>query len=284
MPELNSNTFGLIHRIWNAKKWKFTTPDIQESAFNRLCEMFRKLEKNEQGLLLNLMRFYSYYSYTDYHDLLVKAFLKFEDNQINEVDQIIIAPLVKPEDIDANYAKSGHSLIYVANNIAITAHKKLANLERNSIINPYIVSRKELKGEKILVILIDDFVGSGTSASSVYKQVKERFSTNDKIIVTCLITTEKAIARLKSDSIPFYWSEIALKGIADNQFITNKQQAYELIDNIWRAHLDVSKQYKRGYKKSETLITLIRTPNNTLPMFWCKKARDGSDWPSPFTR
>jgi hypothetical protein len=32
--------------------------------------------------------------------------------------------------------------------------------------------------------------------------------------------------------------------------------------------LNVEKKYLFGYKRSEALISLIRTPNNTFPVFW----------------
>lgn len=283
MSELNINTLGLIRQIWNEKEWKFPSRGANDVAFNNLCEMFTKLDKDEQELVINLMRCYSFYSHTDYQDLLVEAFLKIEDNQIDDVDKIVIAPLVKAKDVQNCRSKSGYSLLYAADLVAINENKKLAKLERKVIVNPYI-SRDKLSGEKLLVILIDDFVGSGDTAVEVVNLVKNNFSAKDKIIVTCLVTIQKGIDRLNSASIPFFFAKSALKGIQDNHFIENKNLAYQLIDKIWKDHLAISEQFKRGYKDSEALLTLMRTPNNTLPMYWCKKARDGSDWPSPFTR
>jgi hypothetical protein len=48
--------------------------------------------------------------------------------------------------------------------------------------------------------------------------------------------------------------------------------------------LAISSKFKFGYKKSEALISLDRTPNNTFPLFWCKKKRDGESWCAPFYR
>jgi len=42
--------------------------------------------------------------------------------------------------------------------------------------------------------------------------------------------------------------------------------------------------FKHGYKMSESLVTMSRTPDNTFPVFWWDKCTTGSKWPSPFPR
>ena len=32
--------------------------------------------------------------------------------------------------------------------------------------------------------------------------------------------------------------------------------------------MSIREKYKFGYKKSESLVTMCRTPNNTFPIFW----------------
>lgn len=283
MSELNINTFGVIHQIWNEKEWKFPTPDAKNSAFDNLCEMFQKLNAEEQELLVNLMRCYSYYSYTDYQALLIKAFLKIKEQQIINVDRLVIAPLVQSKDIDNNKTKSGHNLTYPADTVAIRENKVLNNIERTVLQNP-LINRDKISGDKILVILLDDFIGSGKSAVRVVQQVRNNLTAKDEIVIVSLLVMQKGLDNLANVSIPLYWAELVPKGIENNQFIIDKYLAYKLIDKIWENYLDISKKYKRGYEKSEALVTLLRTPNNTLPMYWCEKSRDGSDWPSPFTR
>lgn len=283
MSVLNINTFGTIHQIWNEKEWKFPTPDAKNSAFDNLCKMFQKLNTEEQELLVNLMRCYSYYSLTDYQDLLVKAFLKIEEQQIIDVDQLVIAPLVQSKDINNNSTKSGHNLIYPADTVAIRENKVLDSIKRTVLQNP-LIHRNKISGEKILVILLDDFIGSGNSAVRVVKEVKKKLAAKDEIVIISLVAMQKGIDRLDNASIPLYWAKLAPKGIKNNQFIIDKRLAYKLIDGIWENYLDISSKYTRGYEQSEALVTLLRTPNNTLPMYWCEKSRDGSNWPSPFTR
>ena len=45
--------------------------------------------------------------------------------------------------------------------------------------------------------------------------------------------------------------------------------------------LGVSEEYEFGYGKSEGLVTLIRTPNNTFPVFWYEPSSDNL---APFVR
>lgn len=39
-----------------------------------------------------------------------------------------------------------------------------------------------------------------------------------------------------------------------------------------------------GYKESEGLVTMIKTPNNTLPFYWYEGKRDGKFMMAPFPR
>jgi hypothetical protein len=46
-------------------------------------------------------------------------------------------------------------------------------------------------------------------------------------------------------------------------------------------NLDIPDDYLFGYKKSEALVTMIRTPNNTFPVFWYNKKNEDN---APFPR
>ena len=43
-------------------------------------------------------------------------------------------------------------------------------------------------------------------------------------------------------------------------------------------------KYRMGYEKSEALISLMRTPNNTFPIFWKGIISKGIEIDAPFQR
>jgi hypothetical protein len=276
-------TVGILREIWQEKNWAFPTINESESAFDKLCEMTSLLNSEERQLLVNLTRFYTLYSFTDYQHLLIDALSKISAAVLTGADQIVVAPLIGPEDVAKNRSKSGHCLPYVAQYVAIPANASLAHLPITALAAP-IFDRSKLSGTKLLVILLDDFVGSGDTAIKAVAEVRHSAATQDEIVVVSLVTMQKGIDALAHAAIPFFWAKLAEMGIDDNPHIKDKAEAYQLVDSIWEAHLKLAEKYKRGYKNSEALVTLVRTPNNTLPMYWCKASRDGSEWPSPFPR
>lgn len=276
-------TVGILRDIWQQKNWAFPTMAESESAFDRLCQMTSLLNNEETQLLVNLTRFYTHYSFTDYQHLLIEALSKISTDVLANVDRIVVAPLVSPEDVARNRSKSGHCLPYVAEHVAIPANAALSQLPVTALAAPKF-DRPKLVEAKLLVMLVDDFVGSGDTAIKAVKDLQETVSPQDEIVVVSLVTMQSGVDALKQASIPFFWAKLAEMGINDNPHIQDKTKAYQLVDGIWEAHLEIAEKYKRGYKNSEALVTLVRTPNNTLPMYWCKASRNGSEWPSPFPR
>jgi hypothetical protein len=55
-------------------------------------------------------------------------------------------------------------------------------------------------------------------------------------------------------------------------------QNYDAVEAI----LKCTEQYRRGFLGSEALVSLKRTPNNTLSIFWYEGKE--KNWPAPFPR
>ena len=70
------------------------------------------------------------------------------------------------------------------------------------------------------------------------------------------------------------------KGISDKYSDTELSKKIKLMEHIEK-NLDIPDDYLFGYKKSEALVTMIRTPNNTFPVFWYNKKNEDN---APFPR
>lgn len=86
-----------------------------------------------------------------------------------------------------------------------------------------------------------------------------------------------------------YW----FKNVADNIYIYPKSAPRNLILQTRTSDCNsaISKKLKvknkslyLGYKKSEGLVTMIKTPNNTFPFYWYEGKRDGKFMMAPFPR
>ncbi len=286
MNGLDIQLLGELYRIWEEKQWEFPTQDDKNAAFERLCTMFNQLSPPLQKIALILTRSYSLYSFNDYQSLLIQAFKKIDDAYLKDINQIIIAPLLNPGDDNSRRSKSGHMLPYIAEHIAIPANPKLLGIKIKSFSSSEVIPEivNSLTEEKSLIILLDDFVGSGDTAKSAVQDLQRKTNyPNDKIIVITLVAMRHAIEKLDSYSIKVICADIVIKGIAENNLIDDKSDAYSLIDGI-EATLNITADQRRGYQKSEALITMIRTPDNTFPIYWCSKQLNNLDWPALFPR
>ena len=284
MSNINIDFVGELTKIWLDKKWKFQTQEVEDTAFNRFCLMAERFEADEKKLLIQLTAKYQRYTMIDYYNLLVNAILKIGAENIDGVDLIVVIPLIKKADIISQKPKSGTALIYPAVYTAIPVNAVIAGINVSYFLTPDFDEKCLVDTNKALFLIVDDFIGSGNSALTVVGELRPKLRGQDQVAIIGLVAMKDGVALIEGNGIPVFWSEIHAKGIADNESIVNKKEAYDILDRIWQKNLEVNKRYKIGYEKSESLVTLIRTPNNTLPMYWCGKDRSGSDWPSPFKR
>lgn len=283
MPALDVTLIGELYRIWEEKQWEFPTKENEYAAFEKLCEMFSRLSAPLQNMALKLTRAYSYYSHNNYLSLLLSAFGKIDDTHLAGINQIIFAPLLNPGDDKRRKSKSGHGLPYNAEHLAVPNTPKLQGLKITALAGVERVPEIIGSDKQSLLILLDDFVGSGDTAKLAVQDLQRKVNSQVTIIVIALVAMRHAVKRLAECNIEVICGEMVLKGIEENDLIDDKPYAYSLIDGI-EASLDITEDQRRGYMNSEALITMIRTPDNTFPIYWCTKQLDGSDWPAPFPR
>ncbi|SFX48136.1 hypothetical protein SAMN03097694_2405 [Janthinobacterium lividum] len=283
MANLNVQVLGQFVKIWSEKNWKFPTKGDSDRAFETFSQLLSELNEEEQQLLLELTRSYSRYGFTDYQGLLINAFSKINKSYLIGMEQVLLAPLLNPSDDLRRDAKSGHALLYPAEHVAIPTNENFIGVPVNALSTTDSIS-ENLNGKATLVILLDDFIGSGDTAKNCVLACMDKITKNDRLIVVTLVAMSHAIAHLFDNyGILIVSGEISAKGIAANANIVNKKRAYQIIDGI-EQKINVSRDYRRGYNKSEALISMMRTPDNTFPMYWCNRRDGGGTWPAPFPR
>ena len=48
--------------------------------------------------------------------------------------------------------------------------------------------------------------------------------------------------------------------------------------------IGVTEDYRLGYASSEALVSMIRTPNNTFPIYWFRNKKEKLNLHAPFPR
>ena len=262
----------ITEREWNDHLWG-------KPIFDRIAEMVGSLEKKERSLVIKLLEDYLIVKDSQYVPRIEYATKLIDDSYLLDRKDIFMLPLLKEEDIGK--VKSSTSIMYDVKRTS----------SRNGIFTgyrgPVLYDRLDMFAEEeddrsnALIILCDDFVGSGTTAEDAINYFELNYSIDsDRIIVFCLITLKQGLKRIRDNGYKVVFDSVLSKGISKSRRFSDPDSALKKMDQI-EGRIGVSKEYGRGYKESEGLVTLKRTPNNTFPVFWYNGQ---SNWPAAFPR
>jgi len=269
-----------FQEIFDLKQW--TSMDGCEDKLNRFGELIDNLKSDEINLLLELTHMYEWMSYNDYHNNLRRLLKDVLEQQAQGKNQVIIFPIIKPADEEE--VKSGHVVMKMLEGIkpSINGFKNISL----KLLKEY----SDLKPEKLnmtnkdYLILVDDYIGSGKTLNKTLAAVSKNQSiTINKFSILTMAIQEQAKKELDVQGILNYNSLVLRKGISDNFISPDLEIKVEIMKRIENKIPKVSK-YRMGYEKSEALITLIRTPNNTFPIFWKGIISKGEEIEAPFQR
>lgn len=133
------------------------------------------------------------------------------------------------------------------------------------------------------LILVDDYIGSGKTLNKTLLELNKNPTVGSKFAIVSMVIQDQAKLLLEENNISHYYSVLLKKGISDNNNSPHLEKKLELMRTIENKIPKVSR-YRLGYEKSEALITLMRTPNNTFPIFWKGIITKGGEIDAPFQR
>lgn len=268
-----------VAKLFVDRGWSYPPPknSREEYVFNSACALLLRLTPVEQELVLDLLARFVWVKFQGYQQLLETAMGKIEPGMIHSSPDVYILPLIHPAQNDA---KSGSALVY-----PFRAHAPYVSALAGCQFYAYTSLRhRKRKGAPATVIFVDDFIGSGRSAQKVlHTSYRSHYIRGDKLVVCCLVAQREGIRRVRRMSVPVVYADSHLRAIREAPRAAQPAH-YELVQRIAN-RLRIDHAYRRGYENSEALISLLRTPNNTLPIFWSRNTdEEGTPWPSPFPR
>jgi hypothetical protein len=189
--------------------------------------------------------------------------------------------LVKPEDIGK--VKSGPFALYMFN----IAFQKIANSQKwtyTSWARPEFLTERHSGRQNALILLVDDFIGSGDTAVKAVEAYKQRWGNNsDRPVVLSLVAQQQAVTALSNIGVQVLAPIVRSRGITDSTRFRDILGTLGMMDAIER-RIGVPRKFRRGYQKSEALVCMARCPNNTFPIYWWAHLASGQRWPAPFPR
>ncbi len=247
-----------IADLFSKKKWS------KEDFIEPIISYAKTRSDAEREMLFDLLQNFIIYNYEQYRSELLKILKLIPQKRFANISNIYIIAVV---DFDnPGRTKSSSVLTYLFQDTKIK-HLPLFNKIPISIISPNDLASINIWDS--LIIVPDDFVGTGDTFCNFYNGLKSLNGglSKEKIIFLFIIGMEHGINILKTNNFEFYYNDILKKGITDIQNLKKRNLYYQLMDSLESEHKIGSKMHY-GYGQSEGLIKMIRTPNNTFPIFW----------------
>lgn len=274
-----------VKELFEYKHWNKDTN--MRSEFDRFCKRLADLDDdNQRDLVLELSEDYLKIDFQDYERLLLEVWGKYflnnswdsNNGQLNK-GNLFICPMIS--NVNRNAIKSGMVMAYICQDIAMRRLKEFRELQIRMCGNPADLIDKVDKVRRL--VLIDDYIGSGSTAIESIAYVNNICKIeNNKIDIVSLVAQKEAINLLKDMNINVYTAIERSRGISDKY--TLKEEVEEKINTMKKISrkLKVDDNNLLGYEQTEALVSMIRTPNNTFPVYWIESKKIKS--PAPFPR
>lgn len=266
--ELSTQYLIRISQIFEKNNWLIESKeDAKDSLFNRFCERILEINENKKrDLVLELTERYLWVQEEQYIYYLIDAVKKMIQMkpEINEKTKIYIMPLVSPE--DEGKIKSSSMLVYLFNSVKlrhdnVLSRYKFEIIDKNENLSLY------LENKDAILVLADDYVGTGETAEKCLLHILKMKVEISQISIVSLVAQQMGLDYLSKYTVCVSASVVRQRGISDFYKDEILHENIQLMKEI-EDKMSIREKYKFGYKKSEALVTMCRTPNNTFPIFW----------------
>lgn len=263
-PKLTVDTLAKLESLFVDKSW-IIDKVRKTSLFDRFCSTLLKLSLDEQVFLLDLSKRFIRIEAGEYANHLETLAHQVRKDYPNS--NLIFAPCLPKCEI--GNVKSAGVALYDMESTPYRYQLGKHFIEKNNIANiaPHIK-------DDAIILLVDDFVGTGETALGAVDYVHEvvgKDFPNDRIKVLSIVTQRTGKNALNAIGIDVYTYRVETKGISD--FYTGKdlENAIALMNSIESKIKKLDDKFKFGYKQSEALVCMKKCPNNTFPIYWLGK-------------
>jgi hypothetical protein len=267
-------------------KWAIVEDkDIRQSLYKKYCERLKMFEEDGQELFIELSYRFEQILFVDYIETFLMSFLNIDEDILRTKEKIIISPLINPfienrdnkKKLEREKTKSAQFLYYLLSNQDLSWIEYSHKFEFcDTIVD---IKKSINQNEDTLLILIDDFIGSGGTAINYGKAIFDEINRKKKYLkisdfcIVSIAAMEAGIKYVKEELGIFCYSNIIRKkGISDfypKQQADVKKEIMRNLELMIYLPKECPEDKSLGHAGSEALITFMnKTPNNTFPVFW----------------
>ena len=263
--------------------------DIEESiggeysVFDMFCKRLEELESDaDRELILELTREYLVVDLEEYGKYMIDVFGKFIDRNKDKIGKTEVIHMFPVQDKDyPAKTKSGNVMCYLFQGNLMRRFEEFRN-KRIRIIETFDGLEK-YKEDIECLLLVDDFVGTGDTILGCINLIEEKGINKEKIKALTLVMQEQGRNAVEKYGVEIYSAVLKNRAITDNYSMEEAEKKIAQMKNISK-RIKAKKELYLGYKESEGLVSMIKTPNNTFPFYWHEGKRDGKLCVAPFAR
>jgi hypothetical protein len=241
--------------------------------FDAITEFVASIDPSHRNIAFSLLdQFEIIRAYDPYAKYFAEKIAEIAEGR----DKCFVCPVASPQEGEI---KSGHNFVYDIKTWASV--KSIANVEYLDSA----LSSKIIDTDRNAVVFVDDFIGTGDQFDGILKLFVKKNPKIQKKILIAIRVQAQAHKEITNKGVEVICDAVRNKAISDSRAIgaLSKEDAMEMYLSIEK-FANISRDYSLGYGRTEALITLKRTPDNTLPIFWSTGEKREKEWPAPFPR
>lgn len=261
-----------INDVFKSQNWPIDELN-NSSLYNRFLRTYDNLNGNEKELFLKLSSMYKWVTLSEYQKLVVCLMEKTVKKHYGKAQDVWVYPIKKAEHLEN--IKSADFVSYLCNAVQLQHSDILYKKKFHVLGSMELVRGKKNKFEERPLLIIDDYIGSGKYVSEVVDELNKCGVPTNSIVICTLFISEKGLKKVFDSGVNIEYIE-SIKSVV-SQLSPAERAVLKQIEDT----LGVDETFHFGFGKAANLITLIRTPNNSLPMFWFDNGRAHN---APFPR
>jgi len=238
----------------------------KDGNFESFCGMLEPLEESHRILILKLSTRFLKINQTDVISGILETFLRIEELLSETIQRVIVLPLKLQKDIGKTKScDTVFNCFRTPESLNMFGDKVIPCSSMN------VVGKKNITSADAFVF-VDDFLGSGQTAENAVSELLDLYPiiSRERCFIVTVLAQDHGVEYLRTKNIQLITKQTQPKGISESFGDLEVREYTALMEDIERS-IGVSKKMRFGFDRSEALASLIRTPNNTFPIFWADK-------------
>lgn len=272
-PSLSVGKIAKLKDLFERKNWPIEDY-FDNHVFDNFCNLLAEYSPEQCDFLISLTEEFLWVNDSDYCRYFDNALHKFICSyDFVRGKKIYFCPAL-PE-VDFEKSKSSVALIYIIKSCLFAIQKKYSDFNITLVDSPRLVDLSVVNKDFTLC-LIDDFIGSGETVLNAADYLLRQGLTKDKCVILSLVSMNEGVKILNSNGYTVYSAVQCNKGLSENGTIEQIEMMKSIEDQI-----RIDEDFRFGYHSSEALVKMMRTPNNTFPIYWFHKRNRNKYAPFP---